>query len=75
IDYGKKRTGLAVADDQTRIPLPLCVIESSNDEERIRRISEAIEDQGAEAQGLRTERDQIRARVAEMLDQLEGLSL
>ena len=38
-----------MADDQTRIPLPLCVIESSNDEERIRRISEAIEDQGAEA--------------------------
>ncbi len=29
----------------------------------------------AEAQTLRTERDQVRARVAEMLDQLEELSL
>lgn len=33
------------------------------------------EGQGAQAQSLRTERDQIRARVTEMLDQLEGLSL
>ena len=33
------------------------------------------EDQGADAQSLRSERDQIRARVGEMLDQLDGLSL
>jgi regulator of replication initiation timing len=33
------------------------------------------EGQGAQAQSLRTERDQIRARVTEMLEQLEGLSL
>ena len=49
IDYGKKRTGLAVADDQTRIALPLEVIETSSDTERIRRIAEAIEDQGVDA--------------------------
>ena len=34
-----------------------------------------VEGQGAQAQSLRTERDQIRARVTEMLEQLEGLSL
>ena len=33
------------------------------------------EGQGAQAQSLRTERDQIRVRVTEMLEQLEGLSL
>ena len=33
------------------------------------------EGQGAQAQSLRTERDQIRTRVTEMLEQLEGLSL
>ena len=33
------------------------------------------EGRNAEAQTLRTERDQVRARVAEMLDQLEELSL
>ncbi len=33
------------------------------------------EDQGAQAQSLLTERDQIRTRVTEMLEQLEGLSL
>ena len=31
--------------------------------------------QGAQAQDLRTERDQIRARVTDMLEQLEGLDL
>ena len=35
----------------------------------------AAEGQGAQAQSLRMERDQIRARVTEMLEQLEGLSL
>ena len=34
-----------------------------------------VEGQGAQAQSLRTERDQIRARVTDMLEQLEGLSL
>ncbi|MCH7747422.1 MAG: cell division protein ZapB [Acidobacteria bacterium] len=33
------------------------------------------EGQGAQAQSLRAERDQIRTRVTEMLEQLEGLSL
>ena len=33
------------------------------------------EGQGAQAQSLRTERDQIRARVTDMLEQLEELSL
>lgn len=33
------------------------------------------EGQGAQAQSLRTERDQIRARITDMLEQLEGLSL
>ena len=49
IDYGLKRTGLAVADDQMRIPLPLEVIKTSSSQERIRRIAVAIEDQGADA--------------------------
>ena len=35
----------------------------------------AAEGQGAQAQSLMAERDQIRARVTEMLEQLEGLSL
>ena len=35
----------------------------------------AAEGQGAQAQSLLTERDQIRERVTEMLEQLEGLSL
>ena len=35
----------------------------------------SAEGQGAQAQSLRTERDQIRARVTEMLEQLEGLNL
>ena len=34
-----------------------------------------VEGQGAQAQSLLTERDQIRARVTELLEQLEGLSL
>ena len=33
------------------------------------------EGQGAQAETLQAERDQIRARVTEMLEQLEGLSL
>ena len=33
------------------------------------------EDQGARTRDLETERDQIRARVAGLLEQLEGLSL
>ena len=33
------------------------------------------EGQGAQAENLRVERDQIRARVTEMLQQLDGLSL
>ncbi len=49
IDYGLKRTGLAVADDRTRIPLPLQVIETSKAKERLRRIADAIEDHGADA--------------------------
>ncbi|HJN45482.1 MAG: hypothetical protein CL477_01785 [Acidobacteria bacterium] len=58
------------------------LIHTAEDNARLSREVDALrtklasaEDQGAEAQGLRTERDQIRARVAEMLDQLEGLSL
>lgn len=35
----------------------------------------SAEDQGAQAQSLQTERDQIRVRVAEMLEQLDSLSL
>ena len=33
------------------------------------------EDQGARTKDLETERDQIRGRVTELLEQLEGLSL
>ena len=35
----------------------------------------SAEDQGAQAHSLQTERDQIRVRVTEMLEQLDSLSL
>lgn len=46
IDLGEKRTGLAVGGDQTGIVTPLDVIETTNLNERIRRISLAVADQG-----------------------------
>ncbi|WP_428387389.1 Holliday junction resolvase RuvX [Mucisphaera sp.] len=42
IDPGAKRTGLAIADDQTAIATPLEVIETGSETERLRRIQQAI---------------------------------
>ena len=53
-------------DDNTRL---------SQELDSLRAELAAAEGQGAQAQSLRSERDQIRARVTEMLEQLEGLSL
>ena len=53
-------------DDNTRL---------SQELDTLRAELATAEDQGAQAQSLRSERDQIRARVTEMLEQLEGLSL
>lgn len=49
IDPGDKRTGLAVGDDQTRIASPAGLIETSNLEERLRQIGQAIEKHSPDA--------------------------
>jgi regulator of replication initiation timing len=54
------------ADDNARLSQEVDVLRT--------RLASA-EDQGAQAQSLQTERDQIRVRVAEMLEQLDSLSL
>jgi regulator of replication initiation timing len=54
------------ADDNARLSQEVDVLRA--------RLASA-EDQGAQAQSLQTERDQIRVRVAEMLEQLDSLSL
>ena len=54
------------ADDNVRL---------SGEGDALRSQLASAEAQGAQAQSLRTERDQIRTRVTEMLEQLEGLSL
>ena len=54
------------ADDNVRL---------SGEVDALRSQLASAEAQGAQAQSLRTEHDQIRTRVTEMLEQLEGLSL
>ena len=54
------------AEDNTRL---------SHEVDTLRAQLTAAEDQNALTQNLQTERDQIRTRVADMLAQLEGLSL
>ena len=54
------------AEDNTRL---------SHEVDTLRAQLTAAEDQSALTQNLQTERDQIRTRVADMLEQLEGLSL
>ena len=64
--------------ERTRAELTRTVednVKLSSEVDALRTQVATAEDQGAQAQSLRTERDQIRARVTEMLDQLEGLSL
>ena len=57
---------IRTAEDNTRL---------SHEVDTLRAELTEAEGHSAQAQSLRTERDQIRARVTEMLDQLEGLSL
>jgi uncharacterized protein YigA (DUF484 family) len=54
------------AEDNTRL---------SHEVDTLRTQLTAAEDQNALTQNLQTERDQIRTRVADLLEQLEGLSL
>jgi uncharacterized protein YigA (DUF484 family) len=54
------------AEDNTRL---------SHEVDTLRAQLTAAEDQNALTQNLQTERDQIRTRVADLLEQLEGLSL
>ena len=64
--------------ERTRAELTRTVednVKLSSEVDALRTQVATAEDQEAQAQSLRTERDQIRARVTEMLDQLEGLSL
>ncbi len=49
IDYGERRTGLAVGDDEPALASPLGVIDTANSDERLRRIASAIEEQGPDA--------------------------
>ena len=49
IDLGEKRTGLAIGDDETGIATPLEVIDTSDDEQRLSRIAQAIEDHHPDA--------------------------
>lgn len=49
IDLGLKRTGLAVGDSQLRIASPVGVIETAAEEERLRGIARAIQEQGPDA--------------------------
>ncbi len=49
IDYGEKRTGLAVGDDVPGLATPLSVIEASSSDERMRHLEEAIRAQGPDA--------------------------
>lgn len=44
IDPGKKRTGLAVGDDDTGVVNPLAVIQASSQEERLRQIGQAVDE-------------------------------
>lgn len=49
VDLGDKRTGLAVGSDVTGVASPLDVIQTANEEERLRQIGRAIDDQGPDA--------------------------
>ena len=49
IDLGEKRTGLAVGDDGTGIASPVGVINTSGEDERLRQLGLAIEEQGPDA--------------------------
>jgi len=49
IDFGDRRTGLAVGDDTTRIASPVSVIETRSGDERMLRIGRAIEEHEPDA--------------------------
>ena len=73
-----KVQSLVAVLERTRAELTRTVEDNarlSRETDALRAQLATAEGQGAQAQSLRTERDQIRARVTEMLEQLEGLSL
>ena len=49
IDFGDKRTGLAVGDDELRIASPVAVIQTGAAEQCLTRLVEAIDRHGADA--------------------------
>ena len=49
IDFGDKRTGLAVGDDVTRIAGPVDVIQTGTPEQYLTRLAEAVDRHGADA--------------------------
>lgn len=49
IDYGGRRTGLAVADGETRIAIPFSVIEAANNEDRLAGLRRAVDELGPDA--------------------------
>ncbi len=49
IDFGQRRTGLAIGDDDTRIVTPITVVEAGDDQQRLDAISAVVESHGPEA--------------------------
>jgi putative holliday junction resolvase len=49
IDFGQRRTGLAVGDDRTAIATPLAVLEESNPQRLLALIAQAAQEQEAAA--------------------------
>ena len=73
-----KVQSLVAVLERTRAELTRTVEDNarlSRETDALRTQLATAEGQGAQAQDLRTERDQIRARVTDMLEQLEGLDL
>jgi putative Holliday junction resolvase len=66
IDYGAKRTGLAVGDDETRVVCPVAVIEAESLDELLRRLAQVIQEHapGALVLGLPVNMDGTEGKAA-----------
>ena len=74
----EKVKGLVGLLERTRTELSQTVEDNKRLEEEVENLRTrlvAAESEGSEMKDLLTEREQIRTRVSQMLDQLEGLSL
>jgi putative Holliday junction resolvase len=67
VDYGRVRIGLAIADEETRIPQPLGTLERINRNEDMRRLRELARDHGVKriVVGLPLRLDGTRGEMAE----------